>query len=283
MSEEPNPLVVFATIATIISGVVAIYFIQQKRKSLPVLDAKEFRQFPLIDKTKVSHNSAIYKFGLPKVKDQLGLPIGKHISVAATIEGKEVVRSYTPVSAHDQEGYFELLVKVYEKGNISKHIDLKNIGETVDVRGPKGFFDYTPNMVKKFGMIAGGSGITPMYQILKAILTNKQDQTQVDLIYANVSEDDILMKEELDTLSKENPNRFKVHYVLNNPPSNWQGSVGFVTPEIMKNHLPSADEDSTVLICGPPPMVSAMKKGAQDIGYPKAKPVSKSGDRVFVF
>jgi cytochrome-b5 reductase len=40
-------------------------------------------------------------------------------------------------------------------------------------------------------MIAGGTGITPMYQIIKASVQDPEDKTQLRLIYANVNQDDI--------------------------------------------------------------------------------------------
>lgn len=282
-ASEPNPIVIFATIATIISSFVAFYFIRQSQKNVPVLDKNEFKKFPLIEKTRITHNTCIYRFGLPKSTDRLGLPIGQHISIGATIDGKEVVRSYTPISTDDQTGYFDLLIKVYEQGNITKHVDSKKIGETIDVRGPKGFFTYTPGMVESFGMIAGGTGITPMYQIMTAIFKNPSDKTKVYLIYANVTEEDILMKAELEDLKAKHPDQLFIHYVLNTPPVNWSGSTGFVTAEIMEKHLPKATDNTNLLLCGPPPMISAMKKNAVGLGYPKAKPVSKLGDQVFVF
>ena len=59
------------------------------------------------------------------------------------------------------------------------------------------------------GMIAGGTGITPMYQVANAILKDPTDQTELRLIFANVSADDILIQEELDAVAKQYP-RFKV-------------------------------------------------------------------------
>lgn len=192
------------------------------------------------DKTVVSHNVAIYRFALPRPTDILGLPIGQHISLAATIEGqpKEVLRSYTPISSDNEAGYFDLLVKAYPQGNISKYLTGLKIGDTMKVRGPKGAMVYTPNMCRHIGMIAGGTGITPMLQIIKAIIRNRprnggNDTTKVDLIFANVNEDDILLREELDRLEKEDDG-FRVYYVLNNPPANWSGGVGFVTPDMIK-------------------------------------------------
>lgn len=284
MSDEPNPLIVFATIAAIIGSFVAFYFFQQAKKlNAPVLKPDEFQKFPLIQKTRVTHNTCIYRFGLPKSLDRLGLPIGQHISIAATIDDKEIVRLYTPVLTDDEQGYFDLLIKAYDNGNVSKHVESKKLGETISVRGPKGFFNHSPNMVDHFGMIAGGTGITPMYQIITAVLKNPEDKLKISLVYANVTEQDILLKAELDKLAAEHPEQFKVHYVLNEAPAEWTGSTGFVTPEIMQTHLPLASETTNLLLCGPPPMISAMKKAAVELGFPKAKPVSKHGDQVFVF
>ena len=181
-----------------------------------------------------------YRFSLPRSTDILGLPIGQHVSVAATIEGqpKEVVRSYTPISSDEDQGYFDLLIKAYPTGNISKHMTTLKIGQTLKFKGPKGAMVYRPGLVRHFGMIAGGTGITPMLQIVRAIIRGRphnggNDTTEVDLIFANVNEEDILLREDLDALATKDSN-FRVHYVLNNPPGNWDGGIGFVTPDIIK-------------------------------------------------
>ncbi|MCJ1464192.1 NADH-cytochrome b5 reductase [Pseudocyphellaria aurata] len=250
-----------------------------------------YQEFNLREKTILSHNVAIYRFNLPKSTDILGLPIGQHMSVAATlqVEGqpKEVVRSYTPISSDENPGYFDLLIKSYPTGNISKHMASLKIGQPLKVKGPKGAMVYTPGLVKRFGMIAGGTGITPMLQIIRAIVRGRprsggNDNTEVDLIFANVNKEDILLKEDLDALAAED-DKFRVHYVLNNPPENWAGHKGFVTPEIIRANLPAPAQDIKILICGPPPMVSAMKKATESLGYDKPRPVSKLADQVFCF
>lgn len=203
----------------------------------------EFQDFELKEINNISHNVAIYRFALPRPTDILGLPIGQHISLAATIDGqpKEVVRSYTPISSDNEAGYFDLLVKAYAQGNISKYLTTLKVGDNMKVRGPKGAMVYTPNMCRHIGMIAGGTGITPMLQIIEAIIRNRprnggNDTTKVDLLFANVNPDDILLKEKLDKLNKEDPD-FNVYYVLNNPPDAWTGGVGFVTPDMIKVRL----------------------------------------------
>ncbi|ORY02333.1 ferredoxin reductase-like protein, partial [Basidiobolus meristosporus CBS 931.73] len=247
-----------------------------------VLDKVKFQKFPLVEKLIISHNTAIYRFGLPHQQDILGLPIGQHISVMASVDGKEVLRSYTPTSSDDDTGYFDLLIKTYPNGNLSRVFANLQIGDTIEVRGPKGNFTYTPGLVKSFGMIAGGTGITPMYQVIKAILKNPNDKTQINLIYANVNQEDILLREELDELAKHHEN-FNIHHVLNNPPEGWTGGVGFVTQDMIKKLCPGPSNDSKILLCGPPPMVKAMSEYCVELGYQKPRAVSKLEDQVFKF
>lgn len=181
-----------------------------------------------------------YRFKLPAPNSIIGLPIGQHISIGANIaqedgSSKEIVRSYTPISGDHQPGYVDFLIKSYPTGNISKYMASLAVGQTIRMRGPKGAFVYTPNMVRHFGMVAGGTGITPMLQVIRAIIRGRPtgDKTQVDLIYANVTESDILLREDLDSLAKEDSG-FRVHYVLDKPPADWAGGVGFVTAEMLE-------------------------------------------------
>ncbi|KIK78225.1 hypothetical protein PAXRUDRAFT_834660 [Paxillus rubicundulus Ve08.2h10] len=263
------------------STIIYAKFASSKRK--PVLDPKEFQEFSLQEKIVVSPNTAIYRFSLPRSDDVLGLPIGQHISISAEINGKEIMRSYTPTSSDDDLGYFDLLIKSYEKGNISRYVSFLKIGDKVKIRGPKGFFKYTPTLSRHIGMIAGGTGITPMLQIIRAALKNPADKTKLSLIYANVNLEDILLKKELDALAAKHPHRFTLHYVLNNPPEGWTGGVGFVSKEHIEEHLPSSSDDIKVLLCGPPPMMTAMKKHLAELNYPAPRTVSKLEDQVFVF
>lgn len=99
-------------------------------------------------------------------------------------------------------------------------------------------------------MIAGGTGITPMLQVARYSLFNPGDPTKFSLIYANVNEDDILLRVELDYLVAMFPYRFKVFYVLNNPPAGWKGGAGYISKEYIQEHLPAPGSSSKILICG---------------------------------
>lgn len=275
----------YAALLALTLGLVKFWRIQPAK----VLKPDQFQEFELKEKTVISHNVAIYRFNLPTPRSVLGLPIGQHISIGAAIpqpdgSAKEVVRSYTPISGDHQPGYFDLLIKSYPTGNISKHMASLVVGQTIRVKGPKGAFVYTPNMVRHFGMIAGGTGITPMLQVIRAIIRGRKagDRTEVDLIFANVTQQDILLKEDLDELAASDPG-VRVHYVLDKPPEGWTGGVGYVTADMITKWLPAPAPDVKILLCGPPPMISGLKKATEALGYQKARPVSKLQDQVFAF
>jgi len=248
-----------------------------------VLDPTVWKEFTLSQKFVVSPNTAIYRLALPHPDDVLGLPIGQHISVQAVINGKEIMRSYTPTSSDDDLGHFDLMIKSYEKGNVSRYFSVLKIGDKIKIKGPKGQFKYHPSLSREIGMIAGGTGITPMLQIIRAALKNPLDRTKLSLVYANVSLEDILLKKELDELAASHANRFKLYYVLNNPGPGWTGGVGFVSKDHIVKYMPRTDANIKVLMCGPPPMMTAMKKHLVDLDYPAPRTVSKVDDQVFLF
>ena len=80
-------------------------------------------------------------------------------------------------------------------------------------------------------MVAGGTGIAPMLQVVDEILEDREDSTKVSLIFANQTESDILMKKEIDARVAANPDKLKVYYVVDNASyfSGWKGGTGYVT------------------------------------------------------
>lgn len=100
------------------------------------------------------------RFDLEDPKQELALPVASAILVRAPGEdGKPVVRPYTPL-AGDDKGHFDLLVKYYDQGKMSKYIHNLKPGQTLDVKGPLPKIAYAPNKWKSIGMIAGGTGRT---------------------------------------------------------------------------------------------------------------------------
>lgn len=201
----------------------------------------------------------------------------------AEINGKQISRSYTPTTPEEGRGHFDLVIKSYPTGNISKLMGELKVGDSIGMRGPKGNFEYKCNMVKSIGMIAGGTGITPMLQIIRRICNDPNDKTKVVLIFANVTENDILLKDELDQISASSPDNFTVHYVLEKPPKDWTGEVGLVTKELIEKYCPKPTADTKLLLCGPHPMVKSLTTATNELGYQKPRAVSKMEDQVYKF
>jgi cytochrome-b5 reductase len=116
-------------------------------------------------------------------------------------------------------------------------------------------------------LIAGGTGITPCYQVLQAGL-NGDDGTKFSLVFANRSVEDILLKEEIDQFSQNYPERFNLFYSVDiQPQGEWKYGVGFVTIDMLKNNLPAPGPDTLILFCGPPPFEDMLKKHLGTLGY----------------
>ncbi|KAG5484066.1 hypothetical protein LSCM1_05920 [Leishmania martiniquensis] len=279
------------------------------RMSKVAMDPTMFKHFKLIKRTEVSHDTFIFRFALENEKQSLGLPIGQHIVLRAdcTTAGKTetVTHSYTPISSDDEKGYVDFMIKVYfagvhpsfpHGGRMSQHLYKMKFGDSIEMRGPQGKFTYLGNgtsriqkpgqgfiteKVDAYAAIAGGTGITPILQIIHAIKKNKEDRTKVFLVYGNQTERDILLRKELDEAAA-NDDRFHIWYTVDRDISpEWKYDIGYVREEMFLKHLPVPDmlgDDSVpqnagitkvmALMCGPPPMVQmAIKPNLERIGY----------------
>ncbi|CAO3610486.1 unnamed protein product [Cunninghamella echinulata] len=295
-----DPLIFSATTLTAMMTLGWYVYASKFKRTTRVLDQHMTKQFKLLEKIKINHNTSLYQFALPHSKDVLGLPVGKYISISINIDGKEVVRNYTPTSGNETKGYFDLIIKTYPTGLVSNYISQLEIGDKIDIQGPKGTYSYTPNVMKEIAMIAGGTGLTPMLPIIRSTLRNTQDKTKLTLIYANNTIDDILLKGELDRLERKYSDQFRVHHVLAIPPPTATAittssptspskpllndySIGFVTKEVLARWLPSPSKDIQLLLCGPPPMIADVEKFVIELGFDPPKEVSKLTDQVFKF
>ena len=244
-------------------------------------------QCKLVFKDSISHDVRLFRFELPSEDQVLRLQVGKHIYLCATIDDKPCSRAYTPTSTIDKVGYFELVVKIYFKGVhpefrngglMSQYLDSLPLGATLDVEGPSGYIEYTgrghflvrdkPKFAKKLAMMAGGTGITPIYQIIQAVLNDPEDDTEMYLVYANHTEADILLREKLDDWARKHERRLRVWYVVSKTTSQeWKYSLGHITEDILKEHIPPAT-DTLALACGPPQMIElAVQPNLEKLGY----------------
>jgi nitrate reductase (NAD(P)H) len=247
----------------------------------------------LQNKVVLSHDSIMIDFALPSPEHVLGLPTGKHMFFSAKINGETVLRRYTPISSNYDVGCVKFVVKAYkpcerfpEGGKMSQHLDALKIGDTLEVRGPVGEFEYTSSgkffiegeecYATRYNMIAGGTGITPVMQIAAEVLRNSGDNTQMSLIFACREENDLLMRSTLDEWAAAFPNKFKVHYILSDSwGKDWAYSTGFVDRALFEENLHPPGDDCYNLMCGPPIMI---QKGCEPnlsaIGHKKSRQFS---------
>ncbi|XP_057973752.1 nitrate reductase [NADH]-like [Malania oleifera] len=242
----------------------------------------------LVSKTSISPDVRRFRFALPSEDQVLGLPVGKHIFLCATIDDKLCMRAYTPTNFVDEVGFFDLVVKIYFRGVnpkfpagglMSQHLESLPLGSVLEVKGPLGHIEYAgrgnfvvdgkQKFAKRVAMITGGTGITPIYQVIQAVLRDPNDETEMYVVYANRSEDDILLREELDGWAEKHDEKLKVWYVVGETMrEGWKYSVGFVTESILREHIPEASSDTLALACGPPPMIQfAVKPNLEKMNY----------------
>jgi len=238
----------------------------------------------------------------------LGLPTGMHMFLKSQWKGKTVMRPYTPMTDDYTKGHVDLLVKVYfanvhprfpEGGQMSQALDSMKIGDCIEVKGPLGEFNYMghgsftwhgkPRKCTHISMIAGGTGLTPCWQVANGILRDPTDETKVSLLYANQTPGDILARAQLEQLANNNPERFKLWYTVDRVPEcvgsleqaarhpadthsatqqtprgrwwrnggrweKWTHDIGFVNETLIKNHLFESGEGRIAVMCGPPMM-----------------------------
>jgi len=228
----------------------------------PCFLTEEWTKLALRETKQVNHDSKLLEFALPSSEESLQLPVCACLLLKAPGKGEngdDVVRPYTPVSDDLRKGSFDLLVKVYEKGTASKFLgDLKSGDEVEFKHIPFNVKEQYPFGKKSIVMLAGGSGITPMFQALQSIFRDDgfDDDLKVTLLYGNKTEKDILLQEELEEIQATNLGRLEIVNILSE--SSWDGETGFIDGEKIKKFCPPPSDSQLVFVCGPPPMYESL-------------------------
>jgi cytochrome-b5 reductase len=261
------------------------------KSSLPLaLSTDDFKPIQLISKSQLSHDVQLFRFQLP-TGTILGLPVGQHITFkfVDTETEKDVIRSYTPIKSDESTGIVEFCIKIYFKdthpnfpagGKMSQHLNNLSIGDHILMRGPKGNITYhesglisiqkSPKLhqkqPKKIGLIAGGTGITPMLQVIQHILDMNFD-IEISLLFANQTENDIFMKDFIESLPSD---RVHVWYTIDKAlnPETWNYSTGYINSKMIQDHLPAPHDDHLIFVCGPLPMIKyACEPAFKELGF----------------
>ena len=114
--------------------------------------------------------------------------------------------------------------------------------------------------------IAGGVGVTPLYSMVLT-MREREDVRPVTFFYASATLEEAVFREQLTELTKTMPN-LRVVLVPGRPPEGWTGESGFITPDVLRRHLPSQYRRYEYFICGSSAMMDAMEKALTEVGVP---------------
>lgn len=173
---------------------------------------------------------------------------------------KRTQRSYSIASSPTKKGILDLTIK--KQGLTSRiFFDLKQ-GDEVEFSGPWGInFVFDETKSKEIVLIAAGTGLTPFRSFLQYI-NDKDLDTKTTLFFSSKTPDYIIYKHELEKLKNKN-SKF-IFTVTQNKDQNWNGYIGRIDKELLKNNIDNL-KDSLFYVCGPPQFVRDMAKNLLEI------------------
>jgi ferredoxin-NADP reductase len=210
-----------------------------------------------------TYNVKSFRFPRPET---LSYKPGQFLIATIRADGKELSKPFSISSSPTEEEHIEFTKKLSES-EFSTGLKALKEGDWARIDAPYGKFTFEGEY-EKIGLLGGGIGITPFKSICR-YCTDKRLNTKITLLYGNRSESDIVFKEEIETMQKQNAN-LKVVLILNEPSSGWKGATGFISAELVKKEVPDYEE-TVFYTCGPPAMVGAIEKLIEDIGLPKTQ------------
>jgi cytochrome-b5 reductase len=159
-----------------------------------------------------------------------------------------------------QPGFVELMVKQYPTGKASTHLHLLAPGNSLTFITALKEFSWKANQFSQVYLVAGGAGITPIYQLICGILDNPNDKTQINLVFGVNTEQDLLLREEFDEYKRRFPDRFNYVYTVSLPAGeNSLVRRGRVTEELLREVVKDAsDKETKVFVCGPSAMEQSL-------------------------
>jgi ferredoxin-NADP reductase len=192
---------------------------------------------------------------------------GQFLTVSVKVDVQELKRSYSISSSPCCQGWCEITVKHVAGGRASAYLhEQVREGDLLNVSAPSGRFSFRGKEAPSVVFIAGGVGITPLMSSIR-YLTDQSWPGEIFLIYACATLKDIIYREELEYLRQRHP-KLRVTITLSKEESSdWTGPRGFVTKDLLLSAVPDIAA-RRVHLCGPPPMMDAVKSLLAEIGLP---------------
>ncbi len=200
---------------------------------------------------------------------------GQYLTLKATIKGEEIRRSYSLCSS-PLDGELRVAIKKVEGGLFSTFANEElKVGVSMDVMTPEGKF-YTPldkNNSKLYIAFAAGSGITPIYSIMKSVLEEEANSRFI-LVYGNKTTSSIIFRNKIDALKNEHLNRLEVHHILSREDQGSDLLKGRIDAEKCKGFAEQFFNVSVVdeaFLCGPESMITGVSDQLKALGLAKDK------------
>ncbi|QFG22182.1 ferredoxin--NADP reductase [Actinomadura sp. WMMB 499] len=186
---------------------------------------------------------------------------GQFVTLRVARDDRTHVRSYSMSSSPEADGELRVTVKRVPGGLVSNWLnDGVEKGDVLDVGRPGGAFvlDRGGHDIAAF---AAGSGITPVFSILKTALATTD--RRVRLLYANRSRDAAIFGDELDALAARYPDRLLVEY--------HEDLVrGFIDRETVARHAGDAVH-AVHYVCGPDGFMDTVRAALRDLGVDRTR------------
>lgn len=212
--------------------------------------------------TDETHDTRSFELEIPSsLADVYAYQAGQFLTFRVSYQGQELTRCYSMSSSPDTDGAPVVTVKRVAEGRISNWFnDELSEGDELAVLPPSGRFVLQPRDTPLL-LFAGGSGVTPMFSIIKTALTCSQ--RTVRLVYANRDRRSIIFQRELTALQEKYPERLSVTHSLD-------AEHGFLTAarvrELAAGHL-----ESDVYVCGPGAFMDIVENTIAELGVPRER------------
>jgi ferredoxin-NADP reductase len=210
-----------------------------------------YHQLPVAKVVRETADAASYVFDVPDdLRASFEYQPGQFCTFRLVIGGEPYVRCYSMSSAPSVDEMLAVTVKRVPEGVVSNWwLDNVRAGDTLDVQPPAGFFQLTDGDGDLVAF-AAGSGITPVFSLLKTALS--ASDRRAHLLYANRDRDSVIFDSSLDGLVTRHPDRLRVIHHLD-------VDDGFVRTDTVSTML-SQVERPDFYICGPAPFMDVVEQ-----------------------
>ncbi len=196
---------------------------------------------------------------------------GQYLTIKLPVNGVENRRAYSISSSPHDDKHISISVKKVDDGKVSTYInDTLKEGDFLEVMPPLGNFtiDANPANQNNYVLIGGGSGITPLFSIIKSLLSIEK-KSKVYLIFQNRNQESIIFKNQLNELESKYPHNFFLVNILSQPTGTWDGLKGrldatTIAKHLLK-HLTNTNLNSEYYLCGPQGLMYEAEKALHQL------------------